>query len=399
MTAAAASAQPYTSGYNFNIPAPTNYVMLPPVSDEIFKCGNMLSALCSDEDRKRLTNILRTRTCPQPVSYACANYLMMNTDSGVFQYLGNQSNPATAFDEFYKKCGTAPYRGCTDLESTDRDAWLKWKPQPKADAPPKEGARYDQEPGFVGPPLPSGWGSQNGNGGVVSNTQATPLRLFAPMKNDADFKKTFQEIQKSYGDAPIDMGDNTYAILDKKGDGMMICGQGGCTPAKQSDHQDKIQQARAEDKSFSGTSGGGTPPAKAGGQKSGGDGPPVNEAGGRTADATGGGGSPRDKGASFARESGIGGAGTSGSGEGSEQTVALKFTTEDRATIQGKGFTYIKTAEINEQVSRQEKAFAGGQPGFAAPNEPLPGTVGDPPVDERYLGKIQAVANDGSAAK
>lgn len=39
------------------------------------------------------------------------------------QFLGNQSNPLTANDEFFKKCGTVPYRLCTESEQKQRDEW------------------------------------------------------------------------------------------------------------------------------------------------------------------------------------------------------------------------------------------------------------------------------------
>lgn len=58
-------------------------------------------------------------------------------------------------------------------------------------------------------------------------------------------------------------------------------------------------------------------------------------------------------------------------------------------------FTYTRLRENAAKINDAAQTFNEGQmPGFAAPNAPTPGTMGDPPLDEKYLGKIQAPANE-----
>lgn len=251
---------------------------------------------------------------------------------------------------------------------------------------PPPSSNYEDDPNFVGPRLPR----EQAPPAAFSANSAPPA---PPPMTEKEYQKTLADMKGTYGDKVVDLGNKTYGVLDEKGDGMSICGPSGCSRGRQSEHQDAIQKARAEANAFTGTSGGGTSnPPKSGGQTAGG--PPPSQD-----DDSGGSRSPRGMGAAFAGETGIASSGSGGSGYsasgasggGSEgKTEVIK---DSNGIKLNREFTYIKTAEIDRQIETEAKAFAKGQPGFAAPNEPLPGAVGDPPISPEHLGKIQAVAN------
>lgn len=406
MTASAASAQPNTSasGFNFNLSAaPSPFVFGAAdggEADAIFKCGGAKALPCTDEQRKRLTNILRTRSCPEPVTVPCSNYLMMNVDTLGVQLMGNQANPATANDEFFKKCGTVPYRNCTDEERADRDAWLKGQAsESKKESSKAPGARnpgaYDQQPGFVGPPLPPGWGdnppSGHGDEIVVTANRAAPKP-----PSPAAFERTLADAKKAYGDKVVDLGDKTYGILNDDDGSITVVGQNGSVKKDQSEYKDKIQQARAEGVAFNGTSGGGTNTNKTGGQTSGGTPPPADDDSGSSG---GGGGGPLGR--SFASDQASisptsGDSSSSSSGDGAfkgdgKGYIAVKPS--DVTPVGSIQITHSALLKTEAEINNTQRAFNNGQTGFAAPNDDTGSAAGDPPISPEHLGKIQAVEN------
>ena len=307
MTASAAMSQtlvlPTSSGFGPQT-APFSPT-LPGDTDMVEKCSTVPYRLCTTQELN-FREIRKGGGCAEK-DFACQRKLMENTGSAPLQLLGNQSNPSTANDEFFKKCGTVPYRLCTSDEQKKRDAWLaSKKPEnKKPSADPKgepttvdeivvTGRRYDQEPGFIGPPAP-------------------PDRPSAPpAMTDAQFKAGFEVVQNTYPDA-IDLGDHRYGLPKKDGT-IEVCSQGGCETRPQSEFSDQIQQANAERRNYTGSSGGGmsmtstpnTAPKGTGGAVAGND--PAGDTPPTTPTGNGGSRSPgRDQGAEvFANQESMG---------------------------------------------------------------------------------------------
>lgn len=366
-----------------------------PIPDASFTCSSVDNvhipfASCTETqlaDRKRFNG-----ECPAK-STACREYLQR-------QLSGN--NPAGTIAAFTPPpdtewasptCNFIPCATKASAEAARRAA----QGQNVAASP----APQPGEPGFIGPlqdVAPSGPFGLN---------FASPTPAPVPPVSEADFQRAFKEAQESYGDNAIDLGNKSYGILDEKGDGMSICGPTGCERGNQADHKDKIQQARAEQRAYNNNSktadAGGN---KASGQTSGGTPPAANDSDDSGAPGGGGGGS---LGRGFADDQ----ASISGSGGGGDSSSSRSGGGDSFGD--GKGYIAVKPSEVapvgsiqithtallktESDINGAQRAFTSGQNGFAAPNDDTGSAAGDPPISPEHLGKIQAVANDGSAPK
>lgn len=367
-----------------------------PIPDASFTCSSMDNvhipyASCTESqlsDRKRFNG-----ECPAK-STACKEYLQR-------QLSGN--NPAGTIAAYTPPPGqqwASP--SCTHIPCRLADSPAEGD-EIVVTGRRKEPARPGDD-GFIGPPLPPGWGAQNGNGGVVSaSNKQTPAG--APAMTEQDFQKSLEAVRETHGDRVVDLGNKTYGILDEAGDGMSICGPTTCSRGKQSDHQDKIQQARAENFAFNNNSntpaGGNAGNNKTGGQTSGGTPPPADD----TSGAPGGGGSlGREFADDQASISGSGGGDSSSGGSGSGNTgfgdgkgyIAVKPS--EVAPVGSIQITHTALLKTEAEINNTQRAFNNGQTGFAAPNDDTGSDAGDPPISPEHLGKIQAVEN-GPAQK
>lgn len=148
LTASYAPAQPLAA-YNFSgTPSnPFSMTGAAAVDDIVFKCSRVIPyRACTSEELTQRERIRASGTCPKPASPACVDYLMAAGEAAPVQLLGNQSNPSTANDDFFKKCGTVPYRPCTEAEEKQKAAWEAGKDKDK------QGADSGVNDNIQGPP-------------------------------------------------------------------------------------------------------------------------------------------------------------------------------------------------------------------------------------------------------
>lgn len=366
-----------------------------PIPDASFTCSSMDNvhipfASCTESqlaDRRRFNG-----ECPAQ-STACREYLQR-------QLSGN--NPAGTIAAFTPPPGSEwASPDCQHIPChTKASAEAARKAQEAAGATPPSSQTdpLGLSPLAYGPQLPLGFNPKS----VGGNTSAP-----TPPMSDADFQRAFKEAQDSYGDNAIDLGNKSYGILDESGDGMSICGPTGCSRGNQSDHQAKIQQARAEQRAFNNNGddpGGTTPPPggnKAGGQVAGGtpggdDDSPSPSIGGNSL-----GRGFNDDQNSIAGTGGGGGDSASGSsGDGGFKGDGKGYIAVKPSEVQAVGsiqITHTALLKTESDINNAQRSFSSGQNGFAAPNDDRGSAAGDPPISPEHLGKIQAVANDGSA--
>jgi len=215
---------------SFNTPTPA---FSGPMDDFVFRCGSD----CTHVELNKRQQVLTARACPIPASSACQNFLMLYGDagSGAVQLMGNQSNPATANDEFFKKCGTSPYRLCTEEESKQLKAFLK--------AQTREDERQHQ---MIDP----------GHTGELDGAAAEAARPMPAPYAAADFQKGMQEAiaeQESLGFDPkilpvLDLKDGRYGLVLQDGR-VQICGAGmNCGPVRPASDFPNFQQMVTEAK-------------------------------------------------------------------------------------------------------------------------------------------------------
>lgn len=155
MTAASATAQLTSPGLGGFSPAPSNSISFAaaPVDDIVFKCSLVVPyRACTTAELNQREAIRARGTCPQPASKACVDYLMTQGEAAPVQLLGNQSNPSTANDEFFKKCGTVPYRLCTAEEEKQKAAWEAGKEKEKPGSKPEVNDKIQGPPQMVDMP-------------------------------------------------------------------------------------------------------------------------------------------------------------------------------------------------------------------------------------------------------
>lgn len=388
------------NGGYFNPVSYANATGSGPIPDASFACTSQDNlhipyASCTEAqlaDRKRFNG-----ECPAK-STACKEYLQRQLSG---------SNPAGTIAAYTPPPGsewaspTCQHIPCHTKASAEAAR--------RAAESPKPG-----DPDFMGPVLPPDFSPSGPLGlpSVLNSPNFNSLNVTSspnpPAPTTADFSRAFDDAKASYGDRAIDLGNKQYGILDESGDGMDVCGLGGCQRGSQADHKDKIQQARAERFAFNNNddtpAGSGPGNTKAGGQVAGGTPPPADDDSGST-----GGGGGGSLGRGFADDQ----ASISGAGGGDSSTG--RSGGGDSAFGGGKGYIAVKPSEVapvgsiqithtallktESDINGAQRAFTSGQNGFAAPNDDTGSGAGDPPISAEHLGKIQAVANDGSAPK
>lgn len=114
-----------------------------------------------------------------------------------------------------------------------------------------------------------------------------------------------------------------------------------------------------------------------------------------TAGPSGSGGPSGSSGRSGSGGSGSGswGAGNSGRSGGDDEVIYAPGRKLDEVEV-----TYRGHQRLEQEIKRTAGTFNTGKlTGFAAPNEPVGGTAGDPPISPEHLGKQQFSANGPSA--
>ncbi len=393
--AVSAPAQTFSLG-SLTSPTGTNsFSMTAGASDPdwIFKCSTPPYKACTPDEEKRRDFIKSNGVCPAPVSKACTAYVMQNSNQAD-QFLAIHNNPAMQNEEFFKKCGTIPYRACTADEEKQRTEWLK-------QGKPNDDGVCAVPPGGVN------FGSLGDLGGN------TPQ----PFKDDESYQAALKDQRQAFPDQKIvELPNRTFAVDTGGGKYSIsgVCSGGPCSGMPQIPNQmitvalmKQDAQAKQQDTPKMGANAIGSDTVQ---QAPAGRAPKIGDGGsGDGAEVVasqnqvnGGGGSPRS-GTPPLTGSGVTGGGSYSGGsvtaKGDGRSDANNDIAIDGNTVTADGeITYIKLQEHQQKIRADEKTFVnGGMTGFAAPNAPTPGTVGDPPVDPKYLGKIQAAANDGSA--
>jgi len=343
-------------------------------TDMVEKCGTVPYRACTPEElQERARRAGNTGYC-LPLDTSCQSNFMTNAGA---------SNPTETIAAY------TPPPGVQWASPDCQRIPCRTVGSPGGDVP------YDQQPGFIGPPAPPK---------VNAGPPPFPPEVFQ------------QELANAQAESPnpvIDMGDGRYGAVLEDGT-VAVCGLGQCAmPRPASDFpglEAKIQDARQQAASInsgmnslndgSGSINGGnksTPNKSAPGADE-----PVNLANsGRTGAATdmgptpNGGGSAGDIGAEFAgdleRLSGGTGAEIASSGGGydspsygSNEIVKIDGAVA-RAEAEKSGYTYTR---IDDAAKNTESIIKGGEKAFDTSN----GRADAPPVNEKYLGKIQAVA-------
>lgn len=393
MTAASATAQFTSPGLGGLTPAPSNSFSLAaaPVDDIVFKCSLVVPyRACTTAELNQREAIRASGTCPQPASKACVDYLMTQGDAAPVQLLGNQSNPSTANDEFFKKCGTVPYRLCTPEEEKQKAAWEAGKDKDKAkpDAKPEVNDNIQGPPQMVDMPKggPEGKMLQYPSGRVEycfdNSCTKTSGKPMTPSEAQKYLKEQYAD-QKQLANS-INSGPSLTNAGNTSPD-MNGLGLGGDNPgnAPTGGDPDSTRNPGGATRSPSGNNTSYNPSSNS---SSGGD-------GGGTASS--GDNSPRGLGAGIAGDQGrlSGGAGASSvssdgltANAGGDAVIKVDGAVA-KAEAAKSGYTYTK---IGAAAQNSDSLIKGGAAAFS----PAPGgRAEEPPVDEKYLGKIQAAAN------
>jgi len=385
LIAASAAAQPLATGFSMtgtnSNASPFALQLAPgsaPIDEMVFKCGTVPYVACTTAQTNLREAVRTSKKCPQPAIPACVDFLMKQS---------NSTNPAETIAAFTPPPGTQwASPDCTHIPCRLADS----PAGPAAGGQTLAGRSYEDEPGFIGPPSPF----------RTNNAAAdTPKAM-----TDAEYEQVFQGIKESYGADAIDLGNKTYGILTD--DGLMsVCSPTDCRQAQQSEFADKIQQARAEAVAFTGASGGGqtnkTVPSTPGINNAGQTGS-VNQADDDTNPSDEAKGMGRQAAADSVAVSGNSGSSGSGSSVASSGSPSSGGATAEQviktkaAALSSIEITYTRLQQTEDTIKGAAGAFNNGQmTGFASPNAPAAsGRLAEPPVDEKYLGKIQASSNE-----
>lgn len=389
LIAASAAAQPLATGFSMtgtnSNASPFALQLAPgsaPIDEMVFKCGTVPYVACTTAQTNLREAVRTSKKCPQPAIPACVDFLMKQS---------NSTNPAETIAAYTPPpgqkwadpaCNHIPCKLADEPVMLDEIVVTGRRTGPSS---------YEDEPGFIGPPSP--FRTNNAAG-------STP-----PPMTDTQYEQVFQGIKDSYGADAVDLGNKTYGILADDGT-MSVCSPTDCRQAQQSEYADKIQQARAEAVAFTGASGGGqtnksvpsTPGINNAGQTG-----SVNQADDDT--------NPSDEAKGMGRQAAadsVAVSGNSGSSSGDGTSVASNgspssggATAEQviktkAAALGSIEITYTRLQQTEDSIKGAAGAFNNGQmTGFAAPNAPAAsGRLAEPPVDEKYLGKIQASSNE-----
>lgn len=314
--------------------------------DMLFKCDTPPYAACTAAQLNRRAALRASGTCPPPAGKACVDYLMKNTAS---------SNPAETIAAY------TPPEG------------VQWASPDCQHIPCKLAEKPDAAAG---------------------ETPAAPSNLKGPPPFDAkDFQKELANARADGKNTIVDLGDNRYGVVLDNGD-VSVCGPGKCAaPRPAGDFPGlaaKIQDARQEAASINNGRGS----INDGNKSSPGGRGPVSLA--SSAPSTDGRNAAREQGAEIAsNQAGLNGeaapasGGTPGGAAGAGNQAVIKVDgAVAKAEAAKNGYTYT---QIGAAAKNGEDIIQGGAATFndmANPNRRA-----DPPVDEKYLGKIQAAAN------
>ena len=219
--ASSATAQPVGSANPIvvtNLAAPPAAFGAPPDTEDdlVFKCG-LTAAGCTTAQLNKRSQYM-SQGCPQPISIACRDFFMLNGSATILQFMGNQSNPLTANDDFFKKCGTSPWRPCTKSEDDQLRAFLAAHQHEDEHQmiDPRKG--YGVAGGMVGPPAP--------DASVEEAIVVTGTRPLPPPFDAKDFAKTLADARANNEKKVVAVG-NRFAIVNEDGT-VNVCGKGKC---------------------------------------------------------------------------------------------------------------------------------------------------------------------------
>jgi hypothetical protein len=338
--------------------------------DMVFKCSTPPYIACTTAQMNRRELVRETRVCPSPVSKACTDYLESAAgrplSTGPIQLLGNSPDVKWASPD------------CTHIPCRLADS-------------PASGLPYDRQPGFIGPPAP-------------------PQNNLPPAFDPKDFQKELAAARAESQNTIVDMGDNRYGVVLEDGT-VSVCGSGLCSmPRPASEFPKLAEQIQA---AVSLNSGGeslnnGNPNGfTASSNKQ----TPNLDNSGRTnaPEQAAANNNPSEEARSFGQQAASDSAavsGTSAFGSAAGGSVAsggyASAATEDQviktkaASLGSIEITYSRLQKTEADIQGAAGAFKDGQmTGFASPNAPAAsGRPEMPPVDEKYLGKIQAASNE-----
>lgn len=389
LIAASAAAQPLASGFSMtganSSSNPFALQLAPgsaPVDEMVFKCGTVPYVACTTAQTNLREAVRTSKKCPQPAIPACVDFLMKQS---------NSTNPAETIAAFTPPPGTQwASPDCTHIPCRLADS-------PAASGQTLAGRSYEDEPGFIGPPSPfRNQGPQ-------------------PFADESSFKQAMKEQEELTPGKVVDLGNNTYAV--DTGDGNYsiggLCNGAPCNGLPKPADQipglaDALQAANSlnnggnslnndNPNGFTASSNKQTPNLDNSGRTSGGE---------QQADDT----NPSDEAKGMGRQaaadsvavsgnSGSSGSGSSFASNGSPSSggaTAEQVIKTKAAALGSIEITYTRLQQTEDTIKGAAGAFNNGQmTGFASPNAPAAsGRLAEPPVDEKYLGKIQASSNE-----
>lgn len=238
---------PNGSGYgSFNVGAPD--AKSPLNTAETFTCveAYVVQKPCTQEQVKYRNGVLASLRCPEPYLDACKTFLMLNGPAGAQAAQGG--DPLTQPEEFYKKCGTIPYRACTAEEAAKKEEWLSAKKKQSNVKPaPKE-----TEVGEIVVTAkrgPTQKAPQPGDDEFIG-----PLQENASVNTSAAWNSQFEAIKEKTPTA-INLGNETYIVPDPNDPTVVQeCGAMMCRRVDAAKYQDKLDAAKADANMFTGNS-------------------------------------------------------------------------------------------------------------------------------------------------
>lgn len=357
-----------------------------PVDEMVFKCGTVPYVACTTAQTNLREAVRVSKKCPQPAIPACVDYLMKQS---------NSTNPAETIAAYNPPPGTQwASPDCTHIPCRLADS-------PTGPASPSgqtlAGRSYEDEPGFIGPPSPfRNQGPQ-------------------PFTDESSFKQAMKDQEAVTPGKVVDLGNNTYAV--DTGDGNYsiggLCNGAPCNGLPKPADQipglaDALQTAHSINSGGNSLNGDNPNGFTASSNKQT---PSMNNAGqtgdqGQADDTN-----PSDEAKGMGRQAAadsVAVSGASGSSSGGGTSVASSgspspggATPEQviktkAAALGSIEITYTRLQQTEDSIKGAAGAFNNGQmTGFASPNAPAAsGRLAEPPVDEKYLGKIQASSNE-----
>lgn len=395
LIAASAAAQPLATGFSMtgtnSNASPFALQLAPgsaPVDEMVFKCGTVPYVACTTAQTNLREAVRVSKKCPQPAIPACVDFLMK---------LSNSTNPAETIAAYTPPpgqkwadpaCNHIPCKLADEPVVLDEIVVTGRRTGPGS---------YEDEPGFIGPPSPfRNQGPQ-------------------PFSDDSAFKQAMKDQEAVTPGKVVDLGNNTYAV--DTGDGNYsiggLCNGAPCNGLPKPADQipglaDALQVANSfnsgrnsinndNPNGFTASSNKQTPNLDNSGRTSGGE---------QQADDT----NPSDEAKGMGRQaaadsvavsgtSGSSGSGSSVASSGSPSSggaTAEQVIKTKAAALGSIEITYTRLQQTEDSIKGAAGAFNNGQmTGFASPNAPAAsGRLAEPPVDEKYLGKIQASSNE-----